>query len=640
MSRARLLGLAALVAIPLVGAAGRASTPPLIVFSANRAPAVSGEIYRLDPNGRREDLSKSTWQDTHPVVSTDGRRVAFLSNRNGGPGVYEVGINGGSLVRVAGSLRGGYPLNLAWQPHGSVLAAESSGAAIPEGKVLLLRPHRRPIVVSRRFGFGTADIFGTQQPWSPDGRVLLVWAAAAGMRAVSPRGHTLWTADADAPVTAWSAHGLFSVAVHHGVAVYDERGKRRARFKLSQSNETFAWSPSGRYLAVFYSTASGNYQVDVRTAAGKLVLHKEHLPGYQLVWANNSEFVIGLAGCSGNACGSALGVDIRTGEESRVSTGWLDPLSADRKLAIVTLTNGTGFSLGVAPPGGGATTVYAQVDRCSGDSGWVPAVSSLQFAGPSRSLVYQSWNDCDGPLSNLYSMASNGTLLRRLTNVEAEETQPAISPDGSKIAYVWAASVGKSCQGCADGIRIAATDGAELRTLTNPPDCTFDDSPTWSPDGSTLMFAEGTCDESMPMLYTVSASGGATHALGIHGVEPAWGPSRIAYVGAQADRGVWTAKPDGSDPVEISAKGRKPAWSGDGRLAYLVGSAATIVVGSTHVKLPLASVSSLAWSPDGTEFVVVGRARRDPAFDVYTVKTNGRHLVRRTWNYGAFGASW
>ncbi|HKC77182.1 MAG TPA: hypothetical protein VKB70_02235, partial [Gaiellaceae bacterium] len=593
------------------------------------------------PGGQREDLSHSSWQDTAPAVSTDGKRVAFLSNRSGQLGVYEVGTDGKNLVPVAASLPGGNPFSLAWQPHGSVLAAASSGSAVPDGHVFLLRPHHKPIVVSRRYGFGTLGIFGTQQPWSPDGRVLLVWDGAAGMRAISPQGRSLWTAYASQPITAWSSRGLFAVSVYHGVAVYDERGRRRARFHLAESNGTFAWSPDGRDLAVYYSSQSGNYQVEVRTAAGKLVLHEQHLPGYQLVWAGNSEVVVGLAGCSVSACGEPLGIDINTGNESPASSGWLDPLSRNRKLAIVTPTSGSGYALGVAPPGGGPEQVYAHVGDCYGDGDRYPAVSSLQFAGGTRSIVYQSWNDCDAPFSNLYSMAGDGTTLRRLTNVEAEETQPAVSPDGSEIAYVWASGTGDNCKGCSDGIRIANTDGTDLRTATNPPDCTFDDAPSWSPDGSTILYAETGCDTPSE-LYTIPAGGGAPDDLGIAGNAPAWGPSRIAYVlGDQSDGGLYTAKPDGTDPVKVAANGRKPAWSSDGRLAYLTGSAATtIVVGSARFTLPLASIESLAWSPDGTEFVVVGRKKSDPAYDVYTLKTDGTDLTRRTWNYGALGASW
>jgi Tol biopolymer transport system component len=288
------------------------------------------------------------------------------------------------------------------------------------------------------------------------------------------------------------------------------------------------------------------------------------------------------------------------------------------------------------------------VGRCRGYGDWVAAASSLQFAGRSGAIVYQSWSDCDPPFANLYSMLPDGRHVQRLTNVQAQETQPTLSPDGSEIAYVWAKFTGMSCAGCSDGIRVARADGKELRTLTSPQNCTFDDSPTWSPDGSTILFAEVGCDSSPGSsgaweLYTVPAGGGPVHDLGIGGRDPAWGPSRIAYVGAdKSERGLWTANPDGSDPVKVAETGRWPAWSAEGRLAYRLGAygTTTVVVGSQVVKLPFTSVTSLVWSADGTRFVVTARTTKTGPFDIYTVKTDGADPIRLTKNYDAVGVRW
>src|SRR3954471_11466005 len=157
-------------AIGLGAGLSRASTPPSIVFPADRAPMVSDEIYRLDPNGRRVDLSRSPYRDTNPVVSSDGRRVAFISDRRGTTGLYEVGVNGRGLVVVLRNgrvpkLGAGSPL--AWQPHGRRLAVDFPST------VAIVRPRRKAIYV-RGQSFGS-----WQQPWSPDGRVLLVWTGSA-----------------------------------------------------------------------------------------------------------------------------------------------------------------------------------------------------------------------------------------------------------------------------------------------------------------------------------------------------------------------------------------------------------------------------------------------------------------------------
>lgn len=134
------------------------------------------------------------------------------------------------------------------------------------------------------------------------------------------------------------------------------------------------------------------------------------------------------------------------------------------------------------------------------------ALGSPQFVGRTRSVVYASL--CYEPFSNLYSIAADGSGLQEIAAIKPYATQPALSPDGSEIAYSWAKFTGFSCKGCASEIRVAGADGSNTRVLTNPSmDCTFDFSPTWSPDGQTILYSEGSCD-SPGELFTVQAAGG------------------------------------------------------------------------------------------------------------------------------------
>ncbi|HEY8774128.1 MAG TPA: hypothetical protein VIM05_06120, partial [Gaiellaceae bacterium] len=66
----------------------------------------------------------------------------------------------------------------------------------------------------------------------------------------------------------------------------------------------------------------------------------------------------------------------------------------------------------------------------------------------------------------------------------------------------------------------------------------------------------------------------------------------------------------------------------------------TVVVGAQVEKLPFTSVTSLAWSPDGTRFVVTASSTKTAPLDVYTVRTDGTNPVRLTKNYDALGARW
>jgi dipeptidyl aminopeptidase/acylaminoacyl peptidase len=166
--KARILELAVLVAVPFAPAASGASTPSRIVFAADLAPSVSGEIYRLDPNGHRVDLSRSPFQDTDPAVSPDGKHVAFLSNRGGHIGVYKVDIDGRGLVTVAPRVAGIEPgSGIAWQPHGDRLAVGGSGTRV----AIVRRGHRHDLRViprRRRHGRRAAMVSG--------------WARAPGRR--------------------------------------------------------------------------------------------------------------------------------------------------------------------------------------------------------------------------------------------------------------------------------------------------------------------------------------------------------------------------------------------------------------------------------------------------------------------------
>ena len=96
--------------------AGAGSAAPGIVVSADLAPALSGEIYRIDRDGRRADLSRSPFQDTQPLVSPDGRTVAFVSDRTGRTAVYAVGVDGSGLRRISSALA--QPRLVGWSPDG------------------------------------------------------------------------------------------------------------------------------------------------------------------------------------------------------------------------------------------------------------------------------------------------------------------------------------------------------------------------------------------------------------------------------------------------------------------------------------------------------------------------------------------
>ncbi|HEX3454428.1 MAG TPA: hypothetical protein VHS03_07370 [Gaiellaceae bacterium] len=639
MPRARLLGLVALLAIPFAPATGRASTPPsLIVFAADLQYPSQGSIYRVDPNGHRVDLSRNPFEDHDPLVSPDGKEVAFFSYRNStagqAPQIFEERSDGTHLTDLAPALSTDpHAGTIAWQPHGDRLAAVSvNDFGSPNGLWILRRGHEPKQVLS-----GRAE---EQKPsWSPDGRVLVA-ASAHAWRAFSPTGHRLWARSGPSQPsccgTRWSTHDLLAIMTRLRLRVFDEKGHKRFEARVGKGHVSPpAWSPNGGAVAFLAGSV-----VEVRTAKGRLVVRKR-LPSLNpdkpnvVVWAGARRVVAGVP-----VTGPQVGVDVRTGKLGNASPTWLDPRSRDGKLAIVTHGAGANITLGVEPVGGGPAKTYETLPGCAQTT--LP-VNSLQFVGHSRSVVYA--NFCTEPFTNLYAMSPDGTGLRQLTALQPNIFRPVLSPDGTKIAYGWSPPPGTGSK----EIRVANVDGTDSRVLTNPGSCFLDETPSWSPDGETILYdeyyqqAQPGCDAptGYPELYTIPAAGGTPHDLGIAGGDATWGPTRIAYTGAN---GLTTANPDGSDPVvvsnDVSTDVGPRAWSPDGRLAYTMGEFnTTVVVGDSSVKMPFSYVRSLAWSADGTHFVVAAETGGYTQ-DVYTVGTDGSDPVRLTTDYGVSGVSW
>ena len=88
-------------------------------------------------------------------------------------------------------------------------------------------------------------------------------------------------------------------------------------------------------------------------------------------------------------------------------------------------------------------------------------------------------SDRDGSWE-IYIMNSNGSNLRRLTNDPNTNRNPDWSPDGKKIVFVAGGNKNKE-------IHIVNSNGSNLRRLTDNP--AWDYEPVWSPDGTKIVFS-------------------------------------------------------------------------------------------------------------------------------------------------------
>jgi Tol biopolymer transport system component len=206
-------------------------------------------------------------------------------------------------------------------------------------------------------------------------------------------------------------------------------------------------------------------------------------------------------------------------------------------------------------------------------------------------------------------MAPDGSSLTRLTTGSyrhwRENTTPAVSPDGTKIAFV-------SSRSGHDQIYVMNSDGSGLVNVSNS--TTDDQDPSWSPDGTQIVFTRQ---------------------------------------GAPAN--IWTMNADGSDQTDISNNRRNlgdgsASWGSNGEIAFLTYRHGRWEIwgmnpdgSSQHLLYRRVGFEPLypVWSPDGRWLAFAQDKLRSPVWEIYKMKADGTDVTRLTDSHAAnLAPSW
>ena len=195
-------------------------------------------------------------------------------------------------------------------------------------------------------------------------------------------------------------------------------------------------------------------------------------------------------------------------------------------------------------------------------SGGLPGIAATEIAFVSN----RSGN------KEIWAMDYDGENQRQLTQIHTISLTPRWSPDTSRIAFTCFAQPGSSSVLTA---QICVYSMLTNHLISWPRFRGTNSSPSWSPDGSQLMFMSSMLGN--PELFITDASGQRPKRLTFSNgsnTSPSWNPKTGQQVAFVSDRGgipqLYTMNSDGSSQAKVDLPDMgyviDPAWSPNGQL--------------------------------------------------------------------------
>jgi eukaryotic-like serine/threonine-protein kinase len=405
-----------------------------------------------------------------------------------------------------------------------------------------------------------------------------------------------------------------------------------------------AWSPDGRFIAFLRQLSPGKSALMLIPQRGgqerwlgeSQVNNGGDLDGPYLAWTPDSKCLVLPWRESGKNGGGLFLLSVDTKEKRRLTTGGGDTnpaLSPDgRVLAFSRIEKSTDIcllQLGENYQPQGTPERFVQTGELFGTGiTWTPDGSKIVFST-------RSYSKC-----GLWQVSrSKGAKPRRLAVLSENARAPAVSRQGSRLAYVepkWQTDFWRI-----DFREPGRNPGAPFKLISST---RSDLAPAYSPDGKRIAFTSTRsgnyeiwlCNSDGSNAVSLTSLGGATGG-------PRWSPDgkslifHIAEAGKNSD--IYVVSADGGAPRRLTtgpASNIWPCWSRDGQWIYFRSNRS----GSFQIwKMPVGSEKAVQItkngadipqeSPDG-KFLYYNKADNYPAppFSVWKIPVEGGEEIK------------
>ncbi len=258
-------------------------------------------------------------------------------------------------------------------------------------------------------------------------------------------------------------------------------------------------------------------------------------------------------------------------------------------------------------------------------------------------------SDRGGKCCRIYVVSRGGRGVQPVSPTRSRS--PSWSPDGSRLVFVrWERNI----EGPDAEIYVMKSGGGDEKRLTH--NSVRDDAPAWSPDGSSIAFVRDRGSDSD--IYLMDADGGNERQLTRTpepAADPAWSPDN-RWIAFRWETGGWSViavvGSDGGNEhvvLKLPTLADSPTWSPDGRWIAFRQEKAIYRVrpdGTQLEKLFQADdwILHPAWSPDGKEIAFEYRLNGffvgPDIYEIHSLDVPSRTERRITGGEGDFEPQW